>query len=217
MRLSTPLHKEMNTLDIMALAFSLTVLLSYQAFFVYQLKHQPSSTITGWSQDIRRKWVKNTALKQNGDILAVQSLRNWIISSTFLATVSMTISFGLLSFLSSADRITNQDSFLYALIMDPSISVKAIFILTCNFLSFFAFTQSIRYFNHVGFALGTSLLNESEVDNVARLLNTGAAFFTFGVRSFYCSFPFTFWLFGPIYFIVSTIFLVLLVRVGDTL
>lgn len=38
------------------------------------------------NQQVKKRWVIETGRKKGGDILAVQTLRNWILASTFLAT-----------------------------------------------------------------------------------------------------------------------------------
>lgn len=71
--------------------------------------------------------------------MAVQTLRNWILASTFLATVSITIAFGLLSFIVQIARVIDPvpDTLIYQLVYDPIITQKTLVILTFNFIAFF--------------------------------------------------------------------------------
>jgi hypothetical protein len=64
---------------------------AYHIWFVYKILKDPKDTTTGLTYFIRRQWVKETKQKAGGDILAVQTLRNWIIVSTFLASVAVTV------------------------------------------------------------------------------------------------------------------------------
>lgn len=215
--------------NIISLTISSFLLAFYHFNFLYNLIQKPENCLSGWNQQIKKRWVLETSKKKGGDILAVQTLRNWILASTFLATVSITISFGLLSFIVQIARVQNPqgDSLIYQLINDPLITIKTIIIISCNFISFFAFSQSIRYFNHVGFAMSVpfkdhhqDLDNEDgvyeSVHHVAEMLVTGSKFFTLGMRAFYVSIPFVFWYFGPVSLLVSTICTLVFMHAGDS-
>ena len=81
----------------------------------------------------------------------------------------------------------------------------------------------MRYFNHVGFAvtvgMDSSHLEEGDyqetIEHVASLLNLGSMFFTLGIRAFYFSIPFTFWYFGSVSLLVSTVVVLVLIFIGD--
>ncbi|KAJ2993465.1 hypothetical protein HDV02_002408 [Globomyces sp. JEL0801] len=48
--------------------------------------YHPHNTMAGWTSCVRRSWVAQILHKKSGDILAVQTLRNWILAATMLAT-----------------------------------------------------------------------------------------------------------------------------------
>ncbi|KAJ3303455.1 hypothetical protein HDV03_003823 [Kappamyces sp. JEL0829] len=145
----------------------------------------PSSTLSGWNYKVKAHWVLETSKKKGGDVLAVQTLRNWILASTFMATEP------------------TPGSLIDQLLNDRLLTIKTVLIISFNFLSFFAFSQSIRYFNHVGFAMGVPMLDHLDdeetgeffetVDHVSSMLYTGSRFFTLGNRSLYFSILYVFW------------------------
>lgn len=195
-------------------------------WFLYTLLRNSSFVVSGWTTHVRRQWVREI-VKTGNSILAVQTLRNWILASTFLATVSMFISFGLLQFIANLGSISNPDStntLIAQISKDELLGVKTTIILVCNFVSFFSYSQSIRYFNHVGFAVNIPMNPSGDgiddgfsttADHVGKLLNQGAKFFTLGMRGFYFSIPFVFWYFGSLSLIISTVVVLTFIYMGD--
>jgi uncharacterized membrane protein len=134
----------------------------------------------------------------------------------------------LLSFIVQTARLSDtvaidKSSFIYSILTSPLTTLKTEFILACNFSSFFCFSQSVRYFNHTGFALGVPFDTENDDgglyethEHVSTLLNTGSKFFTTGIRFTYLSIPYVFWYFGPWALIISTVILVIALVIGDS-
>ena len=52
-------------------------------------------------------------------------------------------------------------------------------------------------------------------DHVGTLLNLGSLFFTLGIRGYFFTIPFVFWLFGPYELLVSTVILIGAISFGD--
>ena len=79
------------------------------------------------------------------------------------------------------------------------------------FVTFFNFTLAIRYYNHAGFMINTFEQNDSTVseDAVTQVLNHGALHYTIGMRGFYLSVPLALWLFGPIWMLIGTMVLII--------
>ncbi|KAJ3321837.1 hypothetical protein HDV06_003839 [Boothiomyces sp. JEL0866] len=208
---------------------SIALLVGYHIWFLWNLLYRPTNVIAGWTAKVRGAWVREILKKKGGDILAVQTLRNWILGATFLASVAVTISFGFLAFLAQLARVVDPTTnfLLTKMINDPNIGYKCLILLVCNFCSFFSFTQSIRYFNHVGYAINipmVDLQNDEDTEeyfyesaqHVTSLLNLGARFYTLGLRCFYFSIPSIFWFFGALPLFMSVVVLLVLVHISDS-
>lgn len=211
-------------LEFTCVGLSFLILTSYHIWFIYSVYTVPTNSTTGFTAMLRKEWVKQTRLKNDGDILCVQTLRNWILVSVFLASVAITFGFSVLQF--SIQMISSKESeysdYLFSISESEHylLGIKALTVMTCNFISFFAFTQAIRYFNHVGFAIQVHVLsdfNEELVtfDTVRRMLNFGAKFFTIGIRGFYFAIPFVLWFVSPYAMLASTIILVISIYYTD--
>jgi len=83
--------------------------------------------------------------------------------------------------------------------------------LLADFLvTFFAFTMSIRLTNHVLFMINVPReLREGNdalaPDAVARRLNRAGTMTAVGFRSLFVAVPLVFWLFGPVFLVIATI------------
>jgi uncharacterized membrane protein len=219
-----------STADFVSLAVTASLLIGYHLYFIRSLKVSPHETTTGWTYHIRRQWIKEIYKRPAGsDILAVQTLRNWILVSTFLASISVTIGFSVIQSTLNIVGTKYNDADLDRLVMfdlgSDLISVKAGIVVFCNFVSFFGFSQSIRYLNHVGFSTLVDVDPEEDaaeiidtsslVEESCRLINRGAAFFTIGVRGFYFAIPFVFWIFSPYAMLGATFILLIAIRYSD--
>jgi hypothetical protein len=130
--------------DYICLAISSSLLLVYHSWFLYSLFYHPGHTITGWAYKIREQWVlkynkvRDIKEKQGGDILAVQTARNWIIVSTFLATIAITISFTIIQLTINISQMNVDSNRLQFFDVTTSLlGLKAIVVVSCNLLSFF--------------------------------------------------------------------------------
>ena len=82
--------------NITSILLSVALLIAYHAYLLHTVRTFPQSTLIGLTRKARRRWVKYMVNTNNG-ILAVQSLRNWLMTSTLLAGTAMTVCVGLLA------------------------------------------------------------------------------------------------------------------------
>lgn len=194
-------------------ALSAVLFLIYHLHYYFQVKQFPMQTAIGITRYLRTFWVE-TIMEQKRDILAVQTLRNWVMASSFLASTSILIGLGMLSYIFQHKSITELP-FNFDLIMTnlANINVLKILILFLIFsFAFFNFALSIRYYNHVNFMINVPLGRDEmvTVGYVTTTLNLGMIHYTLGMRAYYLSGPFFLWLFGPVWMFLGSI-LVLIV------
>lgn len=68
----------------------------YHVQLLRQIRRQPLSTAIGLSQQARRLWVRKI-IQDGRDILAVQTLRNWTMAATLLASTAILLALGILN------------------------------------------------------------------------------------------------------------------------
>ena len=194
------------------------VLTIYHLFWLYQVKHEPLKTYLGITKHLRRMWVESI-MKERRDILAVQTLRNWIMASSFLASTAILIGLGLLSLLFKPEHVTELpfDFTLMFSRMRTLFLVKVMLLVVHFFFAFFSFTLAIRYFNHINFMINVPLECDSMLNTayVANILNLGNLHYTLGMRAYYLAAVVTLWLFGPQWMFFGALILILIMYKQD--
>lgn len=187
------------------------ILLIYHVHLIYKVRHDPLATAVGITNHVRRKWVQSV-MKVQGDIVAIQTLRNQVMAANFLASTAILIALGLMG---GAFRPEFYNSISHALNLAGARSetlwmFKLMLLVVLFFFAFFNFTLAIRYYNHAGFMIEITDVNDPNVtpESVTEVLNHGALHYTMGMRGFYLAVPSALWLFGPVWLLCGSLVLI---------
>lgn len=188
----------------------LLVLFSYHLFLWYQLHYQPLATTIGRSHLMRARWVE-IIMADRKDLLAVQTIRNWTMSASLLASTAIVIGLGILNVMLSYEKSLGSPPQLNLVIQDIHFFwfIKLLLLAADFFFAFFNFTLTIRQYNHAGFLINIPQSPDNYPKIVAKVLNRGANHYTLGMRCYYFAIPLTLWLLGSLWFLVGCLFLVL--------
>jgi uncharacterized membrane protein len=202
---------EIHWTEIVFGAATFVVLTAYHVYWVWQMRRTPLQTYRGVTKHLRRVWVESV-IAGNRDMLSVQTLRNWIMASSFLASTAMIIGLGLLSFVFRPDHISEVpfDPTLIFSRMKTLFVVKLMVLMAHFFFAFFSFTLSIRYMNQINFMINVPIECDPLLtpELIANTLDTGMLHYTMGMRAFYLSVVATLWLFGPVWMFLGSLVLV---------
>jgi uncharacterized membrane protein len=202
------------SLELSCFALSLLLVAGYELYLRSRLGRDPEYTIQSVNVRAREVWVHNIMTGSGREILAVQTLRNSTMAATFLASTSILLIIGVLNLsskdqsLSSLINAASSGTFTDGMLWE----IKLLPMLVTFFWGFFCFSLAVRMYNHVGYlinATGHEIYSPSPV-YVARMLNRGGRYYSFGMRAYYMSVPLVFWLFGPQYLLAATLGLVLM-------
>jgi uncharacterized membrane protein len=148
------------------------------------------------------------------DVMAVQTLRNFIMGASLMASTATFLIVGTLTLSGQAENIGRSWHVLNAIGSHAAELwiVKVLCLLVDFIVAFFAFAMAVRLVNHVVF-----MVNIPDRDahsalapaNVARRLNRAGNLFAVGMRAFFFAIPLVFWLFGPALLVIATVGLVL--------
>lgn len=204
--------------EVSIFVVTVAILMGYHMHLAWKVRRTPLETAIGITNHAREKWVASV-MAERRDILAVQTLRNWLMAANFLASTAMLMSLGTLS-----AGFTSDETFSSALNIIGSTSnavwtFKMILLCVLFFSTFFSFTLAIRYYNHGAVMINTSEAHDPtlSVDAVTRVINHGAFHYTVGMRGFYLAVPLALWLFGPLWMLLSTFgFIVIVYRLDRT-
>jgi uncharacterized membrane protein len=199
--------------DLVALAVSAALVAAYYVFLRARVGRDPTYTIHGVNEIARTLWVANVMANPGKDVMAVQTLRNFIMGASLMATTATFLIVGTLTLSGQADNIGRS---LHVLNVVGSHAaelwiVKVMALLVDFIVAFFAFAMAVRLLNHVVFMLNIPESGEHHLlspAGVARRLNRAGNFFAIGMRAFFFAVPLVFWLFGPPFLVVATVGLV---------
>jgi uncharacterized membrane protein len=197
--------------EIIFAGATFVVLTSYHIYWVVQLRRAPLETYVGLTRHLRHLWVESI-MTHKLDILAVQTLRNSIMASSFLASTGIIIGLGLLSFLFRPDHIAEVPFDIMAIFtrIKALFLIKIMFLIMHFFFAFFSFTLSIRYLNQVNFMINVPIECEPMLkpDFISGILDRGMMHYTLGMRAYYLSTVVVLWLFGPQWMFLGSLVLV---------
>lgn len=179
----------------------LTSILPLLTYFAYNLlvpqieKRRPSLSVIMNMQ--RRRWVANAARRDtpfdailSGNIMGSVS---FLASTSVLLVLAVFAVFGQLPTLMEALESLSLDR-TYS-VMDVQIHLGVM--LTMFVLAFFAFTLSLRQFNHFCIMLGAidhdRTMMPEEIEAIAQMNALGAKNFNAGIRAYYFSIPTVAW------------------------
>jgi uncharacterized membrane protein len=200
--------------DLLAFLSSTLVIGGYYVFLWRRVKKNPSYSIHGVNEIARTLWVEHVMSTAGDNVMAVQTLRNFIMASILMASTASLLILGTLTLSGQAENIAHSWHLLSAAGSYGAQLwiVKVLFLLVNFIVAFFAFVLSIRLCNQVLFMVNVK--RHAADPNlapaaVARRLVRAGDMFAIGMRSFFFAIPLVFWLFGPGFLFAASIALVL--------
>lgn len=199
--------------DLVSFLLSLLILIAYNLYISYKTRNNPAYTVQAVTIIARTAWVESVMRESGKEVLAVQTLRNFTMAATFLASASVLFIIGVLTLSGQGDTM---ESAWHSVNITGSIYAelwlaKLLLILLDLFVAFFSFSMAIRVFNHVGYMINVPLARNFKMicpAHVAVHLNRAGKFYSVGMHAYYTMVPLVFWLFGPHFLLLSTLLLV---------
>ena len=167
----------------------LAILVSSLVVAIYELRlawvgrYRPQSRARSAHALLRSEWVVCLTAQPGFEIVAVQTLRNSLMSATITASTAALALMGMVSLTASSNA-----SFLGVHQMSPRL-VLELMLLASLFASFVCSTMAVRYYNHAGFVMSLPAQSEQRerrtpmaIDYVRRaglLYSWGLRFFLF--------------------------------------
>jgi uncharacterized membrane protein len=180
----------------------------YHLHWLYLIYRKPMATAVGITNHLRGHWVESI-MEERRDILAVQTLRNWTMAASFLASTGILICLGLLSVAASPEKMAEITPSLNELVREHRVLwlFKLMVLIVDFFFIFFSFCLAIRYLNHVNFMINVpfNLAHKITPGYITGILNRGMMHYTMGMRGYYFSVLLFLWLFGPIWMLMGTV------------
>jgi uncharacterized membrane protein len=191
------------------------LLIGYHLIHLLEIRYQPARTSLGRNNRARARWA-SSIMARGADILAVQTLRNWTMAATFLASTAIVIGLGILSFALTYEGLDQLNNIFHvAGIRSHKLAViKALLVVLVFLIAFVSFSLCVRFYNHAAFLLNLppddqELLLDS--DAAIRALSRGASAYNLGMRCYYVAIPMALWLLGPVWFLAGALVMTVLI------
>lgn len=198
--------------DLLALGLSLLLVAAYYGYLRARLRRDPSYSIHYVNDTARRLWVQSVMANPAKDVMAVQTLRNFIMIGILMVSTATLLVIGTLTLTGQVENMSRSwhSTNLFGPASAQVWSFKVLCLLADFIVAFFAFTLSLRLANHVLFMINVPAELRGAVDAlspeaVARRLNRAAYMISIGIRALFAAVPLVFWLFGPIFLVVGTL------------
>lgn len=194
--------------DVLALLLSAAAVLAYQLYLRWRDRRDPTASALYGMHAARIAWVEGV-MRDGKDILAVQTLRNSTMASSFMASTAILLIIGVLTLSAQGDKMSGTWHALNLLGQEGAdIWLFKLLVMLFDLLfAFFAFCLSIRLYHHIGYQINTPPDLRREVTQPAHVgaeLNRAAIYYRLGMRAYYFTVPLLLWLFGPVWLLGAT-------------
>jgi uncharacterized membrane protein len=201
--------------DELAFLSSVCIVAAYYLHMRRRIRQDPHYSIHAVNALARRLWVEDVMANPGKDVMAVQTLRNFIMVGIMMASTTSLLIMGTLTLSGQAENIIRNWHML-GMYGSPSAEVwifKVMCLLAAFLVAFFAYAMSMRLATHVLFMLNVP--NKSQgvhpglsPESVAQRLIQAGNMVALGMRAFLFAVPIVFWLFGPVFLVLATMGLV---------
>lgn len=198
--------------DAAAAAASAALVAAYYVFLRLKVRSNPLYTVHAVNELARTTWVRNVMANPARDVMAVQTLRNFVMGASLMASTAALLILGTLTLSGQAEAVSRSWHAISAYgSASPELWIVKVVALLVDFIvAFFAFAMAVRLSNHVAFMInaGGGDVPALGPEAVARRLNRAGNHFAIGLRAFFFAVPLVFWLFGPAFLVLATVGLV---------
>ena len=181
--------------DWLGIAVSLTMFLGYE-LRVRRLSHrEPACVARVAHARLRAQWAKALSTYPGSEVLAVQTLRNAVMSATIVASMWAASLMGAVSLFSGSPIVRDVHAEV-----TPKV-VVAVLLLSTIVASSGVSVFAIRFFNHASFMVSLpvgSPLRISLVPDTAEYLRLAGYCYSFSLRSFFLVLPLLVGLIAPV-------------------
>jgi uncharacterized membrane protein len=202
----------MTLYDSFALALFIILFFGYHytyLFISYSLKKE---TRERKIDQYRKRWLE-LIIERNDPTFAIQSLRNMIMTNTYLISLATILMGGMVSILFANKNLLNAldaleqvdiPGYLYYLAGHP-VAIKILLGLAILLLAIYNFTISLRILNNLNFTAPTVIKLPGALEFQTEQIRRQAKHFFTGIRSLYYFFGPMLWIFDTTAMVVFTV------------
>jgi len=179
-----------------ALVLSASIVSGYELYLARAARRDPLRTARTAHSLLRGEWVRALSKQPGSEILAVQALRNSLMSATIMASTAALVLMGAFNLLASPRAAGH----LAERLVSARVVLEAALVLAL-FAAFVCSATAMRYYHHAGFAMSLPV-GSAERSARERLAITyvqrGGALYSWSLRCFFYAAPITVGLLSPL-------------------
>ena len=162
----------------LAVLASVLIILGYELRLWHAARRNPAATARSSHRDLRHLWARALSEQPGSELLAVQSLRNSLMSATINASTAALTLMGSFTLMSHDGHIPWE--------ITPGIVLRGLLSATL-FAAYVCSAFSMRYYHHVGFAMslpvGTTL-REKYTELAVSYVGSAGILYSWSLRCF---------------------------------
>lgn len=208
-----------SSIDVIAVIWFFSLWVGYTLFAKRRAK-----AVSCLSFELRRKrndWMQKMLLRDNkmADVGLISTLERNV---TFFASSTLLILAGLLTAMTSADKLSLMLSNLvpWATYSEGSVQLKLLLLTFIFVFAFFQFTWSLRQYGFCGVLIGAApdgrdlTTDEQQLyaNRAAKVIDQAGHSFNYGLRSIYFSLSALAWFIDPVLFMASTVLVLVVMK-----
>lgn len=203
-------------IDLVLVPLGILAVVLYHVFLWYKAKTSPHITVVGVNSVGRRIWVESMIEDDDKkNILAIQTMRNSVMASILVGTISVLLTTGLAAVISSTYSWKQPAPLKDFTVFgghhsEMLVAIKYATPLVFLLFSFFFSSLSIRFLNQVNILINVPLHEPCLItpDYVTQLFERGCIFNTIATRMLYVACPLLLWILGPVPVFLSCVTMV---------
>lgn len=198
-----------------ALVMSVLLIGGYELRLWATERSNPQSTARAAHAALREEWVRALSGQSGSKIVAVQTLRNSLMSSTISASTAALALVGTLSLTVSSG---SQGFGLFGITHLSQALVLQLMLLGTLFASYVCSATAMRYFSHAGFVMSLPLgspQREARLQTAIHYVRRAGSLYGWGLRAFFLVAPLIAGLIHAFALPLASVALVLVLRALD--
>ncbi len=199
----------------LSLLLSLVILGAYEVHLSVLSRRHPLATARSAHALLREEWVQALSRQAGSEIVAVQALRNSLMSATITAS---TAALALMGTLTVTSTTMVQDMALFGMRQLSTRLALELLLLATLFASYVCSATAMRYFSHGSFIMSLPVASEERVRRTPLAIDyvrRAGVLYSWGLRLFLFLAPIVAGLVNPLAMPFAAIVLTLVLRAFD--
>ncbi len=152
----------------LAVLATVMALVAYEVSLALAQRREPLRLARSAHATMREEWFNAVSRQPGSEILAVQTLRNSMMSATMIASTAALALMGTAALTVPSLNASYHDALTDALVIEPR-TVLDLMLMTMLFASLLSSAMAVRYYNHAGYIVAMPVGSEAR----ARWLGVG--------------------------------------------